>query len=83
MHRALTVTAMANKVLLIEFDTGEKKRFDCSKLIEKSTLYKDLSDETYFQRVYVDEMGIISWEDAVSIDPYSVYEESMQIGERD
>lgn len=77
MHRALNVTAMANNMLLIEFDTGEKKTFDCSKLIEKSSLYKDLSDETYFRKVYVDEMGIVSWEDAVNLDPYMVYEESI------
>ena len=75
MVRASKVKPMMNYLLLIEFDNGEKKIFNCHPLLEDN-LYIELKEPNIFNKVYIDEMGVVCWNNAVNINPYNLYEQS-------
>ena len=78
MHRVKKVKSMNNYLLLLEFDTGELKVYNCYKLLQ-NPLFSQLKDEMFFATVHIDEMGIVCWNDATDIDPYELYEKSESV----
>lgn len=75
MRRARKVKPVKNKILLIEFDNGEQRIFNCYPLLEDK-LYAALSDEEFFKTVHIDEMGLVCWNDATDINPTFLYDKS-------
>ncbi|MDR3002291.1 MAG: DUF2442 domain-containing protein [Fibromonadaceae bacterium] len=65
--------------LFLEYETGEKKRFDVSPYI-KGTWYSELKDEIYFKTVRIVNSGYgIEWANGQDIAPHELYENSISI----
>ena len=75
MQRAVAVKAMSNYLLLVKFDNGEQRIYNCYPLLENK-LYSELKDIEFFKTVHIDEMGVVCWNDATDINPYELYENS-------
>ena len=75
MERAVAVKAMSNYLLLVKFDNGEQRIYNCYPLLENK-LYSELKDTEFFKTVHIDEMGVVCWNDATDINPYELYENS-------
>ena len=75
MKRAVAVKAMSNYLLLVKFDNGEQRIYNCYPLLENK-LYSELKDIEFFKTVHIDEMGVVCWNDATDINPYELYENS-------
>lgn len=63
--------------LIIEFDSGETKRFDVKPYIQGSW-YGQLIDETYFKRVTTDGFTVC-WPDGQDLCPDELYELGVRV----
>ena len=72
------VKAMDNYLLLVRFDNGEEKIYNCLKLLNDD-LFSSLKNKSYFSTVHTDDMGIVCWNDATDINPYELYENSQSV----
>ncbi len=75
MKRAVAVKAMDNYLLLIKFNNGEQKIYNCFPSLENN-LFSELKDVDFFKTVHIDEMGVVCWNDATDINPYDLYDNS-------
>lgn len=82
MHRAKRVKPLNNDHLLVEFDNGEIKVYNCLSLMEEE-LFANLNDPEFFKTVLIDDMGLVCWNEATDINPYELYEASVYIEETD
>ena len=64
-------------VLLLEFDNGERKRFDVSPYIGKGG-FAPLSDVSFFWRVKVF-LGSIQWPNGADLCPDTLYLDSISV----
>lgn len=80
MRRAVAVKAMDNYLLLVKFDNGEQKIYNCFPLLENS-LFAELNDIDFFRTVHVDDMGVVCWNDATDINPYDLYDDSENLSD--
>ena len=48
--------------LLLEFDNGERRRFDMKPDIRPGTVFAFLSDSESFKRAYLDESHCVCWD---------------------
>ena len=78
VRRAVRVKAIKNKLLLVRFDNGERKVYNCYPLIEKN-MFAAITDDTFFNSVHTDEMGLVCWDDSTDIAPYELYENSVNV----
>ncbi len=68
--RRRIVSAVAEKgyrVLLV-FDNGERRMFDCTPEFTEGSLFNKLANEADFARVFVDESGNLAWDIDPSVD---------------
>ena len=75
MQRVAKVKALENYLLLLQFQNGEKRVFDCQPFL-KDRLYEKLNDADFFRSVHVDNMGVVCWDETTDINPYVLYEKS-------
>ena len=80
MHRAVSVKPMKNYIILVKFDNGEERVFNCFPLINDSLFFK-ISDVDFFRTVHVDDMGVVCWDDSTDINPDILYEESEPVSD--
>ena len=80
MHRAISVKPMKNYIILVKFDNGEERVFNCFPLLN-DTLFSQISNIDYFKTVHIDEMGVVCWNDSTDINPDILYEESVPVSE--
>lgn len=80
MRRATEVKPMKNFLLLIKFDNGEEKIFNCLSLINDN-LFSQIFNPDYFSRVHIDDMGIVCWDDETDINPYDLYDNSESVSD--
>ena len=80
MVRAKEVKALDNFFLLIRFDNDEVKMFNCSSLMQDRLFHK-LRDKDFFDKVHIDDMGLVCWDESTDINPYELYEQSESIAE--
>ena len=66
-----------NFLLLLEFENGEKKEFDCKTLFDKKPFHK-LQDRYFFNRAKVS-FGTVAWSDEIDIAPETLYLDSKPI----
>lgn len=78
MIRALKVKAIENYLIVVSFENGEERVYDCNPLLDKK-LFCDLKNEEYFQTVHIDEMGIVCWDDSTDIAPDELYNNSVDM----
>ena len=65
--------------LLITFDNGERKIFDCKPLIGMGGIFEPLKDNSVFDRAYVD-YGTVCWNDGeIDIAPERIYEDGRTV----
>ncbi|MFA6191052.1 MAG: DUF2442 domain-containing protein [Sulfurimonas sp.] len=61
-------------MLLLKFENGEEKEFDCKPLFDKKPFQK-LQDKYFFNKAKV-EFGTVVWPDEIDIAPETLYLES-------
>ena len=78
MKRAVSVKPLDNYLLLIKFDNGDGKVFNCYLLLS-NPLFKEIFEESFFKTVHIDEMGMVCWNDATDINPFYLYDNSESV----
>ena len=63
--------------LLLKFENGESRIFDCGGLIKEKP-FEPLENPAFFQRVRI-EYGTVVWPDEIDIAPETLYNESEPI----
>lgn len=64
-------------LLLLEFENGEKKEFDC-KILFNQKPFEALKDKHFFQKARV-KYGTVVWSDEIDISPETLYIDSKPI----
>lgn len=65
--RVKAVRPLANKRLLVEFDNGEAKVYDCTPLLD-SEVFAPLRNDALFRRVRAEEHGYaVIWTDEIDL----------------
>ena len=67
----ISVKALQDFKLLVEFETGERRRFDVEPLLELP-VYQRLRKESYFAGARV-ENGTVVWDEQCDLSPDSIY----------
>ena len=80
MRRAINVKALSNYLIIVSFDNGENKVYNCYPLLEKK-LFSELKNEEFFKTVHIDEMGLVCWSDSTDIEPHELYENSLALNQ--
>lgn len=73
----VSVKALEEYKLLVEFKNGEKKIFDMSKYLGKK-FYERLKDKKYFEKVKVMQ-NTIEWSNGEDIAPENLYYDSIDV----
>lgn len=69
--RVVSVTPTDNYTLLLVFSNGERRRYDCSGLLEFG-VFRELRDTNYFRQVNVLD-GTVVWPHEQDICPDTLY----------
>ena len=80
IKRAVAVKPMKNYILLVKFDNGEERIYNCYKLLQNK-MFAEIANVGYFNTVHVDDMGIVCWSDALDISPFELYDNSQKVEE--
>ena len=78
MVRAKKVVPLKNYIILVEFENGERKIYNCYPLLQ-IPLFSELKEEDFFRGVHVDEMGVVCWNDSTDIAPNELYNNSESV----
>ncbi len=78
--KVLSVQPLENKKLLIKFNNGVEKIYDCRPPIEKFKPFKALENGVFFKQVRVDGGGYgISWNDKVDLSEYELWTNAVEV----
>lgn len=80
MNRVIDVKAMDDYLLLIKFDNGEQRLYNCFPLLENN-LFSELKNADFFKTVHIDEMGLVCWNNGTDINPYELYDNSESLSD--
>lgn len=76
--RILSVQALENKRLLVEFVDGLEKVYDCTPLLGLER-FRLLNNEAFFKAVSVDSGGYgISWNDEMDLSEYELWTNAVE-----
>lgn len=67
-RRITAVSPEGAFTLLLTFDNGERRRFDASPLLRPGTVFEPLMQPEAFQRVFLSEDHVVSWDLDPSVD---------------
>ena len=71
--KILTVKPLEGKRLLVKFNNGVEKIYDCKQLLHREIFYP-LKNEAFFRSVIVDAGGYgVSWNDDVDLSEYELW----------
>ena len=71
--KILSVQVLENKKLLVKFDNGIEKIYDCSPLLAME-MFQTLKNDAFFKAVSVDVGGYgISWNDDADLSEYELW----------
>ena len=71
--RIKSVEAIGPLELLVQFDSGERKVYDCWQLMDRPQ-FQPLRNPAFFRAVTVDPGGYgVSWSDAVDLSEYELW----------
>lgn len=71
--KILSVNPMKNKQLLVTFENGGTRVYDCKPLLGKE-MFRLLENEVFFKSVKVDSGGYgISWSDDIDLSEYEIW----------
>lgn len=69
-----SVVVQRNFVLLLEFENGERRRFDMAPYMDRKP-WRRLKEANTFNGAFI-ECGTVSWPGHIDIDPETLYERS-------
>lgn len=73
-----SVTPLENKKLLVKFENGIEKVYDCNQLLHLE-VFQMLKNDAFFKSVKVDAGGYgISWNDEVDLSEYELWVNSKE-----
>lgn len=64
-RRISSVSAAADYTLVLDFDNGECRVFDCKRFFTPGSVFESIRNPAAFKRVFLDECGNVAWD----IDP--------------
>ena len=74
-----SVKPLENKKLLVKFENGVEKIYDCNQLLHLE-VFQLLKNDTFFKSVKVDSGGYgISWNDDVDLSEYELWTNSKEL----
>ena len=80
--RVISVFPRSNKRLLVTFDNGVRKLYDCSPLLETET-FSPLKEDWLFRSVRTDLSGYgISWNDELDLSESELWENGCLVEEK-
>ena len=71
MKKIISVKALENYMLQIEFDTNEIRLFDVKPYLNFG-IFTELKNENYFKNVYTN-LGSIAWKNGQDFSPETLY----------
>lgn len=81
-HKIKNVLAKDNLILIVEFENGIKKEYDVRKLPSKWEIFKELENNSLFNKVKVDIGGYgISWNEFIDLSCEEIWENGTIIEE--
>lgn len=78
---AKRVTPLDNYNIIVKFDTGETKIYNCYPLLN-IPLFAKLKNKDFFMTAHIDETGLVCWDNATDIPPEELYNNSVEIAAR-
>ena len=77
--KIFSVQAMENKELLVKFENGVEKVYDCTQLLGVG-IFQLLKTEAFFRSVKVDAGGYgVSWNDDVDLSEYELWTNGVEV----
>jgi hypothetical protein len=77
--KILSVQALEDKKLLIKFDNGIEKIYDCNPLL-RLEMFEVLKNDAFFKAVKVDAGGYgISWNDDADLSEYELWTNGVEV----
>lgn len=77
--KILSVQALENKKLLVKFENGVEKVYDCNPLLS-TEMFEVLKNDAFFKAVKVDSGGYgISWNDDADLSEYELWTNGVQV----
>lgn len=73
------VEPMADYQLLLEFDNGERRVYDCKPLMHEGSVFEALRQEDTFERVYLDDTHAVAWDIDPNVDSEMVWSNKLDI----
>lgn len=73
----INVKPKDNFILLLEFENGEQKEFDCKPLLNKRPFLR-LIDKSFFTQVKI-EYGTVVWPSEIDIAPETLYIDGVSV----
>lgn len=65
--------------LLLGFDNGEKRIYDCKPLFTNGSVFNRLKNNDSFKRVYLDENSCVSWDIDTTVDSKTVWNNKIDL----
>ncbi len=79
-RRTITaVKACEDFTLLLSFDNGELRRYDCKPLLKPGTVFEPFISYENFKRVYPDDAHVVSWDIDPNVDSEKVWNNKVDI----
>lgn len=76
----VTVTPEPHGVLLLEFETGEKRRLDITPFVARGGAYELLAEAEYFRQVRIVDGGMaLGWPGGQEVYPEALFEMSVPV----
>lgn len=78
--KILSALPAEDKKLIVKFQNGVEKVYDCQPLIEKYDAFKVLENDVFFKQVKVDAGGYgISWDDKADLSEDELWTNAVEI----
>lgn len=79
-RRTITaVKACEDFTLLLSFDNGELRMYDCKPILKAGTVFEPFMLFENFKRVYIDEFNAICWDIDQSVDSNAVWSNKVDL----
>lgn len=77
--KIVSVTPNDNFTLILKFDNGETRLFDCNNLLKTGTVFEPFMQLSNFKRVYLDDTGCVAWDIDPNIDSNKVWNNKVDL----
>ena len=73
------VEACEDFTLLLSFDNGERRRYDCKPILKPGTVFEPFISYENFKRVYLDSDNCVSWDIDPNVDSNKVWSNKVDL----